>query len=138
MPSIPVDVLLLILEHVDKASLAKICRVNKICCSCPQDVLYRDVQFYGYGEDIQAYPLLARSAHLSQLIPNRPVNEVISLGFTHLGGSVDFGFFALHFSDPETCNGPIILVSETRTAPDIDFSFTHVFKDIRQLQHVHP
>jgi hypothetical protein len=203
MPSIPIDVLRLILEHVDKASLARICRVNKICCSCSQDVLYRDMQFYGYREDIQVYQLLAQSTHLSQrvrsfdlrrfnpieghegdlrkclrnmihlrslrldvdlsildgctfklisftcgfcysgslnrflnsqpsltdvtlglcmdnceltaylpnlarvtsrfswlpqLIPNRPVNEVISLGFTHLGGSLDFGFFALSTS----------------------------------------
>jgi hypothetical protein len=203
MPSIPVDVLRLILEHVDKASLAKICRVNKICCSCSQDVLYRDMQFYGYSEDIQVYQLLAQSTHLAQrvrsfelrrfnyeegreedlrkcfrnmihlrslrldvdlsildgctfklvsfangfcysgslnrflntqpsltditlgtcmdtyelraclpnltrvtsrfswlpqIIPNRPVNEVISLGYTHFGGSIDFGFFALSTS----------------------------------------
>src|ERR1700733_3857091 len=43
MPSIPVDVLRMILEHVDKANLAKICLLNKICCSCSQDVLYRKI-----------------------------------------------------------------------------------------------
>jgi hypothetical protein len=43
MPSIPVDVLRMILEHVDKADLAKICLLNKICCSCSQDVLYREI-----------------------------------------------------------------------------------------------
>src|SRR6202034_1912013 len=44
MPSIPVDVLHLILEHVDKATLIKICLVNKVCCSCSQDILYRDIR----------------------------------------------------------------------------------------------
>jgi hypothetical protein len=43
MLSIPVDVLRKILEHVDRANLAKICLLNKICCSCSQDDLYRDV-----------------------------------------------------------------------------------------------
>jgi hypothetical protein len=44
MPTeIPVDVLLNILEYVDKADLATICRLNKICCSCSQDFLYRDI-----------------------------------------------------------------------------------------------
>src|ERR1700733_666705 len=43
MLSIPVDVLRLILEHVDRADLAKICLLNKICCSCSQDVLYREI-----------------------------------------------------------------------------------------------
>jgi F-box domain len=43
MPSIPVDVLREILEHVDKNDLATLCRVNKICCSCSQGVLYRAI-----------------------------------------------------------------------------------------------
>jgi F-box domain len=43
MPSISVDVLREILEHVDIKDLATICRVNKIFCSCSQDVLYRDI-----------------------------------------------------------------------------------------------
>jgi hypothetical protein len=41
---IPVDVLLNILEYVDKAGLATMCQVNKICCSCSQDVLYRYIR----------------------------------------------------------------------------------------------
>ena len=40
---IPVDILLNILEYVDKAGLATICLLNKICCSCSQDLLYRDI-----------------------------------------------------------------------------------------------
>jgi hypothetical protein len=43
MPSIPVDVLQEILGHVGKNDLATLCRVNKICCSCSQDVLYREI-----------------------------------------------------------------------------------------------
>jgi len=46
MPSIPVDVLRDILEHVDENDdLATLCRVNKIFCSCSQDVLYREIKF---------------------------------------------------------------------------------------------
>src|ERR1700728_601304 len=40
---IPVDVLRDILDYVDREVLAIMCRVNKICCSCSQDVLYRDI-----------------------------------------------------------------------------------------------
>jgi hypothetical protein len=51
MPSIPVDILLLILDHVDKADLLTICLLNKICCSCSQDVLYRNIRIDGDGYD---------------------------------------------------------------------------------------
>ena len=43
MPSIPVDVLREILGHVRRADLATLCRVNKIFCSCSQNVLYRRI-----------------------------------------------------------------------------------------------
>jgi F-box domain len=43
MSAIPVDVLREILEHVRKADLATLCRVNKIFCSCSQDVLYSQI-----------------------------------------------------------------------------------------------
>jgi hypothetical protein len=43
MSSIPVDVLRNILDYADEADLATVCRVNKICCSCAQDILYRDI-----------------------------------------------------------------------------------------------
>jgi F-box domain len=48
MPSIPIDVLREILEHVREADLATLCRVNKICCSYSQDVLYREIG----GDDV--------------------------------------------------------------------------------------
>jgi hypothetical protein len=64
---IPVDVLLNILDYVDKAGLAIMCRVNKICCSCSQDVLYRDIQC-----DIHMFECvhrtLAQSTHLARKV----------------------------------------------------------------------
>jgi len=64
---IPVDVLRDILDHVDQAGLATMCRVNKICCSCSQDVLYRDISV----KTIRAFKVqqtLAQSAHLAKRV----------------------------------------------------------------------
>ena len=65
MPSIPVDILRLILEHVDRADLAKICLLNKICCSCSQDVLYREID-----QEIVTFVCwtLAQSTHLAKRV----------------------------------------------------------------------
>jgi hypothetical protein len=63
MSTIPVDVLREILEHVRKADLATLCRVNKICCSCSQDVLYRDI-----GRKTHITPTLARSTDLARRV----------------------------------------------------------------------
>jgi hypothetical protein len=65
MPSIPVDVFRLILEHVDRANLAKICLLNKICCSCSQDVLYREMDG---GVSTSVCQTLARSTHLAKRV----------------------------------------------------------------------
>jgi hypothetical protein len=64
MPSIPVDVLREILGHVRKADLATLCRVNKIFCSCSQDVLYREIE-YDHADAIET---LAQSAHLGRRV----------------------------------------------------------------------
>jgi F-box domain len=64
MPSIPVDVLLEILEHVDINDLATICRVNKTCCSCSQNVLYREIA--DAGEHV--IQTLAQSTDLAQRV----------------------------------------------------------------------
>jgi hypothetical protein len=64
MPSIPVDVLREILEHVRKADLATLCRVNKICCSYLQDVLYRDIKDAG----TRVIHTLARSTDLARRV----------------------------------------------------------------------
>src|SRR5277367_2777435 len=67
MSSIPVDVLRLILEHVDDKDLLTICFLNKICCSCSQDIIYRNIYF----KDTQQNDLcrtLARSTHLAERV----------------------------------------------------------------------
>jgi hypothetical protein len=64
MPSIPVDVLREILEHVDKADLVTLCQVNKICCSYSQDILYRDILV----GDARITRVLARSPDLAKRV----------------------------------------------------------------------
>jgi hypothetical protein len=43
MLSIPVEILQMILEHLGRGDLTKTCLLNKICCSCSQDVLYHNI-----------------------------------------------------------------------------------------------
>jgi hypothetical protein len=62
--AIPVDVFREILEHVRKADLATLCRVNKICCSCSQDVLYREI----YSDDARVIQTLAQSTDLARRV----------------------------------------------------------------------
>jgi len=64
MPSIPVDVLREILGYVRRADLATLCRVNKIVCSCSQNVLYRNIEF-GNKRVIQT---LAQSTDLARQV----------------------------------------------------------------------
>jgi F-box domain len=64
MPSIPVDVLREILEHVSKADLVTLCQVNKIVCSCSQDVLYRTM----VANDSRVTHILARSTDLAKRV----------------------------------------------------------------------
>src|ERR1700733_3389037 len=64
MPSIPIDVLREILEHVDKNDLATLCRVNKIFCSCSQNVLYREI----YHRDKRVIQTLAKSTDLARRV----------------------------------------------------------------------
>jgi F-box domain len=64
MPSIPIDVLQEILEHVDKTDLATLCRVSKIFCAFSQDVLYREIED-GYAPVIQT---LAQSTDLARRV----------------------------------------------------------------------
>jgi hypothetical protein len=62
--SIPIDVLLHILEHVDKTDLATVCQLNKICCSYSQRILYRDI----FVRNSPVCLTLARSTHLARLV----------------------------------------------------------------------
>src|ERR1700721_2198586 len=64
MPSIPVDVLREILEHVQKADLRPLCRSSKIFCSCSQDVLYREIEVH----DERVIHTLAQSTDLARRV----------------------------------------------------------------------
>jgi len=65
---IPVDVLRDILEYVDKAGLATMCQVNKICCSCSQDVLYRDICVETLLKASKVQQTLSQSTHLARTV----------------------------------------------------------------------
>jgi F-box domain len=64
MPSIPIDVLREILEHVRKADLPTLCRVNKVFCSYSQDVLYREIK----DGDAHVVQTLAQSTDLARRV----------------------------------------------------------------------
>jgi hypothetical protein len=68
MPSIPIDILLLILDHVDKADLLTICLLNKTCCSCSQDILYRDIRIDGDSGNTPVIQTLAQSTYLAKRV----------------------------------------------------------------------
>ena len=44
-----IEVLQMILENIDKADLATVCQVNRICCACAQDVLYCNITILSYS-----------------------------------------------------------------------------------------
>jgi hypothetical protein len=64
MFAILVDVLREILEHVRYADLATLCRVNKIFCSCSQNVLYREI----YNGDKRVIQTLVKSTDLARRV----------------------------------------------------------------------
>jgi hypothetical protein len=64
MDPIPVDILRNILEHVNTAGLLKMCLVNKICCSCSQDVLYREI----HTVSNRICRTLVKSSHLARRV----------------------------------------------------------------------
>jgi hypothetical protein len=82
IPSIPVDVLYHILEHVDKASLVNICLVNKVCCSCSRDILYRHIRIDGrHFSSTKLCQTLSRSTHLAKRV--RSV-ETIDISYSRI------------------------------------------------------
>jgi F-box domain len=96
----PIDVLREILEHVREADLATLCRVNKIFCSCSQDVLYREID-----EDADAIQTLAQSTDLARRVrsfhifgrpPELPtaLRNMSSLRRLNLAGISDASFLA--------------------------------------------
>src|ERR1700728_1638219 len=64
---IPVDVLRDILVYLDKGDLATICQLNKICCSCSQDFLYRDI-YVETRKASRVQQTLAQSTHLARKV----------------------------------------------------------------------
>ena len=62
--SIPVDILRIVLEQLNRDDLTRICLLNKICCSCSQDILYRNIYF----PRILVYHTLAQSTHLARRV----------------------------------------------------------------------
>ena len=68
MPSIPIDVLREILEHVHQADLATLCRVNKIVGSCSQDVLYRKIVGNTTDGNKEIIQVLAQSTDLARRV----------------------------------------------------------------------
>jgi hypothetical protein len=78
MPSIPVDVLREILEHVGRADLATICQLNKICCSYSQDVLYRHIYLESENAEFRLHQTLAQSTHLAKRVRSISVTIYIS------------------------------------------------------------
>jgi len=95
MTSIPVDILRNIMEHVDRAGLFKMCLLNKICCSCSQDVLYRDILYPNKSITLTLArsTVLARrvrSFHISGDYPElatalRNMSSLRSLGLRRIG-----------------------------------------------------
>src|SRR5277367_6846160 len=50
---IPVDIMLEILDNLDKPDLATVCRLNKLCCALAQPVLFRDIRFHFHEIDLR-------------------------------------------------------------------------------------
>jgi F-box domain len=63
--NLPIDVLQIILENVDKADLLTLCRVNKVCCSYSQDILYRNIYADDYSQ-LKVCRTLAQSTRLAR------------------------------------------------------------------------
>jgi hypothetical protein len=72
MPYIPVDIRLLILDHVDKVDLPTMCLLNTSWCSFSQDALYRNlrIEFKESHEytNTKVCHTLARSTHLARRV----------------------------------------------------------------------
>src|ERR1700730_2139783 len=66
--NLSVDVLQLILENVDKADLVAVCQVNKVCCSCSQDILYRNIRIHQKPPRLNVCQTLAQSIHLAKRV----------------------------------------------------------------------
>ena len=101
MPSIPVDVFEHILENVDRADLAKICLLNKICCSCSQDVLYREIDLE-ITTVTNVCQTLARSTHLAKRVRSFEIYYEHPSLEEALRNMSSLRRLCLYFNDPES------------------------------------
>ena len=63
--NIPVDILPIILENLDKPDQATVCRLNKVCCACSQPILFRDIHIREFDKGVAVCRTLSRSPHLA-------------------------------------------------------------------------
>ena len=70
-----IEVLQMILENVNGADLPTVCQVNKICCACAQDILYRNINVLPITS-LKIIRTLARSPHLSRRVRSFSVTHV--------------------------------------------------------------
>jgi hypothetical protein len=73
-----VEVLQLILENVDKADLVAVCQANKVCCSCSQDILYRNIQVQTDSQ-FQVCQTLADSTHLASRVRSFSIMDLFDM-----------------------------------------------------------
>jgi hypothetical protein len=95
---IPVDIMRIILDNLDKSDLATVCRLNKICCALAQPVLFRDIRIQLCGiEDFdkRVFALcetLSQSPHLARCVRSfsaRVYDKYIQLG-TRIAETLEF------------------------------------------------
>jgi hypothetical protein len=91
---IPVDIMLEILDNLDKSDLATMCRLNKLCCALAQPVLFRDVRFQfsdksefgllrNHAREYALWRRLSQSPHLAKYV--RLFSVKVSIMSIHLG-----------------------------------------------------
>jgi hypothetical protein len=65
---IPIDILPIILENLDKPDIATVCRLNKVCCACSQPILFRDIHIRECNKGLAVCWTLSRSPHLASCV----------------------------------------------------------------------
>jgi hypothetical protein len=65
----------MILDNVDEADLVAVCQVNKVCCSCAQDILYRNI-IADTDDRLTVCLTLAQSTHLARRVRSFVVTKL--------------------------------------------------------------
>jgi hypothetical protein len=117
--SLPVDILLIILDNLDKSDIVTMCRLNKLCCALAQPILFRDIRIQfdeeipykgyriKYDREITLCVTLSQSPHLARCVRSfsvkvidgsmRLVTKIVETleflpSLRHLGLNVYYGF----------------------------------------------